>query len=76
MDHLLARQVRGQRLAAARLAIRRLGTCRARRLLFSLLGAGVAFRHGFLELTEHELELLDLPVELLGTTPTGMGTVS
>ena len=66
MDHLRARQVRGQRLAAARLAIRRLGTCRARTLLPGLLGAGVAFRHGFLEFTEHEFELLDLPVELLG----------
>ena len=69
MHDALARQVRRQGFAAARLAVGRLGACRASRALcLGLLGAGLALRHAFLELAEQELELLDLAVELLRGT--------
>jgi len=63
--HLLARQMRGQRLATCRLVIPRRGAPRAGGLLLGLLGACVTLRHAFLEFAEQQLELLDLAVELL-----------
>jgi len=59
VDDALARQVRRQRLAAARLAMAWPGALRSRGLfLFSLPGTGVAFRRAFLELADQQLELL------------------
>jgi hypothetical protein len=47
--HLLARQMRRQRLAAGRLVVPWRGAPRAGRLLLGLLGARVALRHAFLD---------------------------
>jgi hypothetical protein len=67
--HLLARQVRRQRLAACRLVIPRRGAPRAGGLLLGLLGTRVALRHAFLEFAERHLELLDLAASLSEERP-------
>jgi hypothetical protein len=60
----LARQVRGQRLAAARLAVGGLGPRRGRSIAPGLLDPRGTLRQSLLEVAEQELELLDLAVEL------------
>ena len=70
MHDALARQVRRQGFAAARLAV---GRCGARRdyarFVFGLLGADLILCHALFELADQELELLDVAVELLQERP-------